>query len=495
MPETFQPKTSKKVTVGNGVIIVSMDEDAMLAAITLRTDGHSVSFSLEQVLDALGQMEIVRGVDQERIGELLASFQNEGAPVEQEVIARGEDPSDGKDAYLEYPTLERLPAEMTESGDPVRITKYSILNVREGETVAIYHPVQEGTSGWTVDGRSIPVSQPADPTPKPGQNLRWEERNLVATVDGRLVIEDRQLYVLPVIEFDKDLTLVHGDIDFVGRIVVKGNVEAGVRVACEKGMEVHGSIIGSTIDIDGDLVVGNGIVGSEETYIEVRGDLRTIFVENADLRVHGKAHIRDSFVTSRLICADAIELAEGRGHMVSGLMAARNGIRVRTVGIPLGTKAKLCVGKDPLVAERQSELKEFVAQLEGSLNRVRELDARMGPMTRTYQKLPPDKQEEIELLLEQLDRMEAQMRDAQSELEDLNARLVPNPTASITILDNIYTDAIIDFPLDVTKVTNSLKGVAYRFDDHRGKIEAQDAGDDDEANEGASRQSAEGESA
>ena len=115
MPETFQPKTSKKVTVGNGVIIVSMDEDAMLAAITLRTDGHSVSFSLEQVLDALGQMEIVRGVDQERIGELLASFQNEGAPVEQEIIARGEDPVDGKDAYLEYPTLERLPAEMTET--------------------------------------------------------------------------------------------------------------------------------------------------------------------------------------------------------------------------------------------------------------------------------------------------------------------------------------------------------------------------------------------
>lgn len=494
MPEGFQAKKSKKLTVGNGVIIVSLDEDAMLAAMTLRTDGHSTSFSLEQIQEALGQMEIVRGIDEERIGELLAAFQNEGAPVEEEIIARGEEPVDGKDAYLAYPTLARLPEEIVESGDPVRITKYNILNVREGETVAVYHPVQEGTSGWTVDGRSIPVSQPADPTPKPGQNLRWEDRNLVATVDGRLVIEERQLYVLPVIEFEKDLTLVHGDIDFVGRIIVKGNIEAGLRVACEKGMEVHGSVIGSTIDIDGDLVVGNGIVGSEETYIEVRGDLRTVFVENAELRIHGTAHIRDSFVTSRLICADTIDLAEGRGHMVSGLLAARNQIRVRTVGIPLGTKAKLCVGKDPLVAERQSELKEFVAQLEGSLKRVRDLDARMGPMTRTYQKLPPDKQEEIELLLEQLDRMEEEMRAAESELEEVEARLKPNPDAFITILDSIYADAIIDFPLDVAKVTNSLKGVTYRFNDHSGKIEARDAGDDEDDQEAAQR-SAEGESA
>ncbi len=480
MPEGFQAKTSREIAVGNGLIIVEMDEDAMLAAITLRTDGREASLSLDQIHEALAQMQIVRGIDEERIGELLAGFQNEGAPVEQEIVARGEEPAEGQDASLSYPTLARLPRELTESGDPTRITKYNIVNVREGETAAVYHPIKDGTAGWTVDGRSIPVSQPADPTPKPGQNLRWEDRNLVATLDGRLIIEERQLMVMPVIEFDKDLTLVFGDIDFVGRIVVNGNVEAGLRISCEKGMEVRGSIIGSSIDIDGDLVVGNGIVGSDETSIEVRGNLEVVFVENADLRVHGTANIRDSFVTSRLICAERIDLTGGRGHMVSGLLAARDEIRVRTVGIPLGTRAKLCVGKDPLVAERQMELKRFISQLEGSLERVRELDARMGPMTRVYQKLSPEKQEEIELLLEQLDRMETQMRDARAELAEVEARLKPNHDASITILDSIYADAVIDFPVDVTKVSNSLKGVTYRFNDNTGKIEARDAGDEDQ---------------
>lgn len=476
MSPEFQPTTKTELSLPGGRIIVEMDEHAMLAAVSFSPNETDLTFDREGIVEALGTLEIVRGIESDHIDELITRVQ-EGEEVLQEFVARGQEPVDGKDAYLEYPLLDRLPKELTESGEPVHITKFNIVNAREGETVAIYHPLVDGKAGWTIDGRSVPVRQAADMTAKPGQNLRWEDRNLVSSVDGRLVIEERQLYVLPTLEFEKDLTLVHGDIDFVGKIVVNGNVEAGQKIRCEKDMAVRGSIIGCDLDVEGSLTVGNGIVGSVDTRIEVGGNLEAVFVENANLRVHGTAKIRDSLVTSRVVCTDTIDMSDGRGHFVSGLVAARNGIRLRSVGIPVGTKAKLCVGKDPLAVERREDLKRTADHLERATARVQELEARMGPMTKTYQKLPPDKRNEIELLLEQLERMLTQQREVKQELEELEPRLASNSDATITILDAVFVDTIIDFPLDCLKVSTSLKSVTYCYNEKTGKIEAQDAGD------------------
>jgi len=481
----FQPTTKRELSLPGGRVIVEMDEYAMLAAASLYPNETDLEFDRDGIVEALSTLEIVRGIENDYIDELIARV-GEGEDVLQEIVARGQEPVDGKDAYLEYPLLDRLPEEQTESGEPVHITKYNIVNSREGETVAIYHPLVEGKAGWTVDGRSIPVRQATDTTAKPGQNVKWEDRNLVSAVDGRLVIEERQLYVLPTLEFEKDLTLVHGKIDFVGKIVVNGTVEAGQKIRCEKDMVVGGSIIGSSLDIEGSLTVGNGIVGSEDTSIEVGGNLEAVFVENANLHVHGTAKIRDSLVTSRVVCTDTIDMIDGRGHFVSGLIASRNGIRVRSVGIPVGTKTKLCVGKDPLAIERREDLKRTADHLEKATARVQELEARMGPMTKTYQSLPLYKRNEIELLLEQLDRMLVQQQEVKQELQELEPRLTSNSDATITVLGAVFVDTIIDFPLDCLKVTTSLKGVTYRYNEQTGKIEALDAGDEDSAEAEAS---------
>ncbi len=467
--EAFQPKQQAELEAAGGRIVIEIDEAELQAALSLHPNDSNLPFRIEEIGRLLQKLKVTRGVDEGEIQTAIGAAQ--GEPISRAIIARGRPPVKGRDAYLEYPILDRIPKSSADPTDPARFCEVRIVNVHAEETVAIYHPLVEGTPGMTVRGRPLGVPAYVDNTPKPAEHVRWEDRNLVADVDGRMVLTERQIKVEDVLRFDEDLTVVFGDVDFIGKVEVGRNIEGGVTVTCRKGLEVKGSIIGSSIRCFGDLIVGNGITGSEETNIEVHGRLETLFVENADLRVWGCCNIKDSYVTSELLCAERFEMIEGRGHFVSGVATARSGIVVRSVGIPVGTKAKLAVGKDLLAREQVERLEAELERAEKQLADIKEIDEKVGPMTKAYQKLPPRKQEEIELLLEQIPRVEDQVNEFRGEIATLQERLRPAFDATITVQGDVNVDTVIEFPLDRTRVDKALTGVTFRYNDTSAKVE------------------------
>lgn len=476
MDEAFVAKDRIERTVAAGQIVVEIDAEALLAAVSVYPNVSGKAFTEEEITTALQSAKVARGLELDRVHEVIGQAAATNAPVERIIVARGKPARASRDARLDYPGLDQWIAAHPEPGgvadsSPQQYCAAHVVNVSEGETVAVYSPIEDGVAGFTVLGLVLGVKPAVDRTPKPGQNLRWENRDLVATVDGRLIVEERSLRVAEVLEFDKDLTVVQGDVDFVGKIVVGGNIESGVTVRCRKDLVVKGSLIGSNVFCDGDLVVEKGIVGSDDTTIEVRGNLAARNVENANLRVWGAAVIADSFVTSRLLCGDALDMTSGRGHFVSGHAAARGGISVRTVGIRLGTKARLSVGRDMLAKERMDQLTAEIERHKAQLKTIRELDAKVGPMTKAYQKLPTRKQEEIELLLEQIPRLESLLATLQQEVEELRLKLAPASDVKVIVLGTACADTVVEFPFHWTRLATEMVEVAFRFNEQTAKVE------------------------
>ena len=286
--EVFEPKKNVELKGQGGRILLELDELALKAALSLYPDESPDVFDEEQIFDFIARQAIQEGLDNAAVTKVIAVATKSGQPVERVIVATGQPPDLGRDAYLEFPPLDRMPREDNDPTDPAQFTERHVINIRAGEDVAIYHAIQEGVPGVSIKGKPIGVKQGVDKTARAGKNLEWKEQTIISQVDGRLIIKDNQVLVEETLEFDQDLTLVFGDIDFVGGIRVGRNIEAGVAVKCHRDLVVQGSIIGCDISVHGNLIVDKGIIGSDETSIAVRGNLVASFIENAKIQVEGQ---------------------------------------------------------------------------------------------------------------------------------------------------------------------------------------------------------------
>ena len=335
--------------------------------------------------------------------------------------------------------------------------------------MAVHHPLTDGVAGVNLRGEYLSAEPGTDATPRAERNLIRDGNDILSEIDGRLVIESKSLFVDEQVTIDDDLTVLYGDIDFVGNIIVWGNIESGVKIRCEKDITVGGSIFGSTIVCEGNLKVGNGVVGAEGTSISVKGNVDATFVENASLRVWGDCRVRDSLVSSTVLCAGRFEMP-GAGHFVSGQVCARDGALVGVIGIPVGTKARLAVGTDSLAIARIGELETEIEAAEKRAEKIIEIERQMGPSTPGYKSLSPQKRAEIDRLLELHAEIQKSILSAQNERSWLLQQPKRNYEALIQVRKRAHEDALMEFPLGRLVVRPAVSAARFAYDSEGDRV-------------------------
>ncbi|MCK4305662.1 MAG: DUF342 domain-containing protein, partial [Candidatus Eisenbacteria sp.] len=469
--EGFEPSERTEHEVSAGRVVIETDEGGFLAALSLYPEGSNVAFSEAELITILGECGVTTGLEIEEIQRVISQVASSVEPVERAIIAKGQKPVPGQDAYLEHTLIDSLEKDETDPKDPKLFCQRRIVNVLAGHEIAVYYPPENGIAGLTVRGMPIPVKHGADTTPKPSRNIRREGSAFTAGTDGRLVIEDGALYVDEELRINEALTPAFGDVDFVGKLVVNGDVEAGLRIRIEKDVEVYGSVIGTDLLCKGNMKVRNGIIGSGNTEIVVNGDLEVDFVENAVLKVRGACTVRDNFATSTLICSDTLTVMQGRGLFLSGSATVRNEIKVKNVGNSEGGTVKFFVGRDLLAEEEKRAIESEIERLELVIEELKKLEKAAGPTTATYRSLSQSKREGILARLDELPPLEEELADAREANGELESQIVPVQSASVTVVKTLYPDVIVEFPIDRIKVHTALSGVTIVFDEEESRIE------------------------
>lgn len=469
MPRPFRPHRQVERKEAAGRIVVETDRSFIHAALSLYPGESGERFSMEGVLALLKELGVTRGIDAYQIQAVIERAAESRQAIEREIIAAGREPLAGEDAYVEFPPLQRREAQEGDPKSPVELSQRRIINVKADQLVAIYHPLTDGVAGVNLRGEYLSAEPGMDATPAPERNLRREGDQVYSEIDGRLVIEKRQLYVDDQVTIDDDLTVLYGDIDFVGNIIVWGNIESGVTIRCQKNISVGGSIYGSSIHCDGDLKVANGIVGSEDTSIVVKGSLEATFVENADIRVWGDCRIRDSLVSSTVLCSGKLEMT-GCGHLVSGQVSAKDGVLAMLVGIPVGTKAKINVGTDIPALQRIAELDKELEAAQERAEKIIEIERQTGPNTAGYKNLSPQKRAEIDRLLELLAEVQKAILGMQNERAFLAQRPKRNYEAVVNVRKKTHEDTVIEFPLGRLVVRPAVTAGRFSYDSELDRV-------------------------
>jgi uncharacterized protein (DUF342 family) len=299
-----------------------------------------IAAALEYVANA----GIIYGVDPEAVAVAL---EKTGTAV---LVAEGRPAIDGQDGRLEVESnlleIGGRPR-VRDDGEVDLFDLHLIHNVSVGQVLARIIPPVPGEPGVTVRGRVLlpRAGRPILRAAGRGAQLKEDTLEIVAAVAGHAVIVGDQVDVSPIYQVRGDVGVATGHVEFVGSVLVRGDVRPGFRVQAEGNVEIHGNVNGGIVEAGGNVSVRYGILG--QARIVAAGTVRAKFVEYADVQAGAEVWVADGIVQSNVTAGSLVEVLGRYGSVVGGRVFARKSLTARELGSPRGIPTTIEVGAAP----------------------------------------------------------------------------------------------------------------------------------------------------
>jgi hypothetical protein len=445
---------------------ISISRDAMKAYMCILPEDGGKPCDIDMVRKAIDRAGVKYGVNWDAIGSAL----QQGLFNQNILIAKGTEPINGQNGYIEYTVQLNADAKPRILEDGTVDYKHLdlIKNVGKGDVLAKRIPPTLGIPGRTVLDKEIPAKDGKPVNLLGGKNTAISEDGnvLVASIDGQVVIKDGKISVLPVYEVPADVDNSTGDIEFVGNVRIKGNVRTGFTIKAAGDVEVMGVVEGATIISDGSIVLKSGVQGMNKAVLKADADIIARFVENAHLEA-GHDVVADAIMHSYIKAGNSVTADGRRGLIVGGHIKAVMAINARNIGSFMATATELEVGIDPGLRERYNQisvkLEEMDRQLKNydkDIQALTKMEARGGlPAERQHLKIARI-QNKIKLVQE-IAEYKTQLIEIEEQLEQLS-------NGTVNVKDTIFPGVKITIG---SSVLNIMKEFHYAtFKRERGEV-------------------------
>ena len=431
-------------------IVVDVSRDQMLATIRYDTTKGTKIPSEDDVKAALEEKGIVFGINEEAIKAGVRSLTPfvaaEGLPVQHGENARIERKFD-------------LSAKGRPKIDEFDHADYKNMNLfvlaKKGDLLAVRIPQTDGTPGKNVFGLDMP-SRTGRPIPVPqGKNTEIRNENeLYATIDGQIVDSTRKIDIDPHLEIRSSVGAGTGNIDFIGGVSIKGNVEAGFIVKATGDIEIGGMVNGAHVE-GRNVFIKGGINGQNRGLVKAAEDVQAMFAENANIEAGRDISVADAILHSQVRAGNRVYVEERRGIITGGSIAAGEEIRCKMVGNAAAVATKMAVGVDPSLqkeyVERCRECKEDKARLKQitqMLNTLGKIDV---------SRLPQQRIDQINALTRSQFPLAGKIKRAEKEIQALEEAMGRMNDGKIRVMDTVYPGTRITINSVIMNVQSSIR--------------------------------------
>jgi uncharacterized protein len=450
------------------VFRLTVSADQLLASLEVApTRGDDMPVGLDEVLAYLTSAGITYGVD---AADVAKAVEVRGKNV---VVARGLPPRDGEDGRLEIePSLLEIGGRprVNDNGEVDLFELNLIHTVREDQVLARRvspTPKQDGRGvrGQVLLSRSV-WAAPA--RAGPGSRLKEGGLEIIATLSGHAVVIGEQLGVSSIYQVRGDVGVATGNIEFVGSVVVQGDVCPGYRVRADGDVEIHGNVNGGIVEAGGNVSVRYGVLGQGR--VVAAGTAKAKFVEYAEVRAGAEVWVSDGIMQSKVTAGTRIEVLGRYGSIVGGNIFARLSLSARELGSSAGVRTSIAVGVAPELVPESERLDVRANELARQIPvvQVRRTylanQAALGRLNRRGAQEMDAVTAQLRALLEAANVVETRQIEIAAELADLgvafvDARDVCRPGVYVMIGSNTML------------VRESLRNVRFRYSAKVSKIE------------------------
>lgn len=137
--------------------------------------------------------------------------------------------------------------------------------VKAGEVLAQKHPIEcLGEKGIDIFGNFVDPEIPKDVhiLCGPGVELVEEGMKAVAAIEGRALLVDNRLCVLPLLEIEDNLVGKNGAVTFPGDVIVRGNVLDGASINAQGKVFIQGNVVHGEVSAGGEIVIQGNVINS-----------------------------------------------------------------------------------------------------------------------------------------------------------------------------------------------------------------------------------------
>ncbi len=368
----------------DGAAKINVSKDRLKAYLHLFPPGpDGAEVTKNNVMKLLEQQKVTYGIKHDVIEEAIATVKKTGECINGECIAEGIPPIPGEDARVEYQVNLSF-THKPKIGKDGRADYYSIHlfeNVDEKQTLAKILPPTDGTPGTDVYGEQIAATPGNTSQLALGKNVMTlpdDPTTLISEKTGHVYVRDENLFVEEVLKIETDVDFHTGNIDFVGDILIEGDIKSGFSVKAAGSVSVNGTIEDAIVEAGGSVIVHSGFIGKGKGRIKAGGDVVVKHVRNQTIMARNNIMIDGESLDANLFAGNEMFVEIKKSWIVGGVAVARNRVQAYAIGSSSHVPTEVAAGIDLFVKKILEELEKEIIDLENELNIIATNEKRLS---------------------------------------------------------------------------------------------------------------------
>lgn len=224
------------------------------------SEGYPPKYSSTEIINELKNKGITFGIINENIEKC-----NEIYNVEDLLVASGQPVENGEDDMVEvyFKCTSKKEFQVDESGNVDFKSIGKIDGVKKGDILCKKINGKEGKTGKNVYNQVIQPKRRKIKDIIAKEGCEFSDSNtIISTIDGRPQVKGTVYSVHKVHEIINDVDIKTGNINFVGDVIIHGDIKEGMSVEAGNTIVVHSSVLRANLKAGSDIEVKGNIISS-----------------------------------------------------------------------------------------------------------------------------------------------------------------------------------------------------------------------------------------
>lgn len=417
----------------NGNVIVDTDERFMTAHVVVyepEFGGEPATY--QQVCDELALKGVRYNVDFEAIRAIFDK-KTFGKSI---LVAKGDLPVDGVNGSVIY-HFERTESQVFKEDEFGNVDLHDlglIRNIDADTVIAEIIPETQGTPGKDIRGIAVAQTPGKPPVYTVGPGVKLSEDGLILTsaISGNLRWLKTYFAVEKDVVVSGDVDVSVGNIDFIGDVTIKGNVEEGYEIKSGGNVTIFGSVTSASITAVGNISVRMGVVGSE-----LKGnDISASFFENSTIKANGVLTAQN-FIACQATCNGKLTASGGKAAIIGGKYTSLADIEANIIGSETYTKTFLVLGNTAILAEERFDLVKKISEFETQLDQLEKICTALQKQKKTAA-LTEDREEMLVTSIRAKFVHQRELKSMKQRIEEINKEIDISNDLKVVVRRAIY---------------------------------------------------------
>lgn len=448
---------------------VTISEDKMQAYLVFKRVEGDLKLSSRELEQYLRSQGIKHGMQSDTL--YLIAQRPQDFYFAQNIVAVGTPSKPGTDGYInvlygESQDKELRPAERDDgSVDYKQVTQ--LANVHAGQLIAERVPAQPGVPGVAVTGDEVAAKDGKDAHFKVGKNVvvNPEKIGMYAAINGLVTKTDKdKLNVFPVFEVNGDVDYNIGNIDFIGTVVIRGNILTGFQVKASGDIRVTGGIEGAEVESDGSIEISGGVIGGNKGFVKAKCNIRCSFIQEGNVIAGEDVVVSQSIMHSNVRAGRSVKCAGAKGLIVGGVIQAGDRVTARMIGNSMSTATVVEVGVRPELRQELNELRTSMRQLAENTDKSEKALKMLDHMASIGQLTPDKLALRVKLTATKRQTLE-ELGAAKERVLEIEKTLEDATTARVDAIHTLWGGTKIVIGRYTRFVKDASQRVSFRFSD------------------------------